>query len=111
MDKGKVISQTLVWPIVDEHTHDDTWKQSLESYTSHLTEALHPRMAGVPIEADDDTYILDVDKYKTEEWKPEMHMYTHDRYDKLISTRVMAPLEIPSNQPKYYTIRGMGMAT
>ena len=101
MDKGKVISQTLVWPIVDEHTHDDTWKQSLESYTSHLTEALHPRMAGVPIEADDDTYILDVetpeyllysDKYKTEEWKPEMHMYTHDRYDKLISTRVMVPL-------------------
>ena len=66
---------------MDEHTHDDTWMQSLESYTSHLTEALGARMAGVPIEAENDANIPDVetpeylpysDEYKTEEQKPEM---------------------------------------
>ena len=119
-EKGKLISRTSVWPIVDEHTHNDTWKQSLESYTSHLTEALGAKMAGVPFEADNDVNIPDPDtpeyppysdEYKTEEWKPEMDMYTHDEYDKLISARVILSLGDAKQSAKVLHHKRAGMAT
>ena len=79
-------------------------------------------MAGVPIEADDDTNILDAetpeypsysdsDEYKTEEQKSEMDTYTHDGYDKLISTRVMPPLGYSKQSAKVLHHKRDGMAT
>ena len=100
-DKGSVLSWTSVWLVHTEQTHDDTWKEKANSYTSLLTDALGARMAGIPPNADDDENVHDAetpeyppyeDDLCNEEKRPEVDNYSHDGQDKLISAWVMLPL-------------------